>query len=105
MTSDSPRLQPTFSEAAVMSIFASVVRGALAAAEDAEPKAPSPTAKPRSPSHVLFQSIDRDLDHWATHVLEGAPVRLKNEFQLLRGLFLKTLEHQMSFGPSRDQPN
>ena len=104
MTTDGPRLQPTFSEAAVMSIFASVVRGALAAAEEIDGKAPSSPATSESLRLALSRSIQKDLDQWGSRVLESAPARLKNEYHILHWLFLQTLEHQMSFGPSHDRP-
>ena len=104
MTTDGPRLRPTFSEAAVMGVFASVVRGALAAAEEIDEKAPSPTATSESLRLALSQSIRKDLDQWGSQILESAPARLKNEYHILHWLFLKTLEHQMSFGPSTNRP-
>ena len=98
-------LCPTFSLAAVSSVFASIVRGALAAGEEIGGQDLEHTQTPQSLRLALCRAIDKDLDHWENHISTGTPSRVKKEFQVLRALFLKTLEHQMSFAPSRDQPN
>ena len=90
-------LKPTFSLMAVSFIFASVVRGALAAGEEIDRQRLEPAENSQSLRLALCQAIDRDLGHWENQNLTSIPDRVKKEFQLLRALFLKTLEHQMSF--------
>ena len=87
-----------------MGVFASVVRGALAAAEEIDGKAPSSLSTSESLRLALSRSIQKDLDQWGSRVLESAPAHLKNEYHILHWLFLKTLEHQMSFGPAQGRP-
>ena len=99
------RLTPLFSQAAVSSLIASIVRGVLEFGEEMHDRADQPTLPTHEYLTLLSQALERDLAHWDEHVLQNAPPRLKNELRVIRVLLQETLKHQMSFGPSHDQPN
>ena len=98
------RLTPLFSQAAVSSLIASIVRGVLEFGEEIHDRADQPTLPTHEYLLLLSQALERDLDHWETHVMESAHPRLRAEFQVMRVLFRETMKYQMSFGPSHDRP-
>ena len=106
-------MNPEFSRASVASLIASVVRSITTFADEIDntghvPTAQSPEAAlPASPraAVLLAEAMEKDLDHWESHVLEKAHPWLLAEFRDLRWMLRETVQHQMPFGPSHDQPN
>ena len=97
-------LKPTFSQAAVVCLVASVTRGVLAFSDEIDDIDDLRLLSPDEIRLRLSRSLERDLDHWDSHVMQAAPARLKNEFRVIRFLLQETMKHQMSFGSAHGRP-